>query len=277
MGITFSQVNFNYNEKSTLNDINIKIPTGKFNVILGPSGSGKSTLLKLINGLLRPTAGSVIVNQHINHCKTKKKETKLLLNEVGFVFQNPEDQFFAETVLEELYYGPNNKGIPKEITIRNIEYLFNLFNLNLKYLKRSPRRLSGGEMRKIAIISSLLMEQNIILFDEPTAGLDIKSKYNIFQYLKEINQKKDTTIIVTTHEIDLAFIMADYIYLMMDGQIIDYGNPSEVFVNRNQKLELADFLRTPSIELINEFEKQFNVKLPCFTDVHSFISIFQKG
>jgi len=278
MDITFSQVNFKYQEEYVLKDINLEIPSSKFTVFLGPSGSGKSTLLKLINGLLKPTEGRVSVENHINDLQINKKRLQLLLNDVGYVFQNPEEQFFAETVEEELYYGPNNKKISKLITKKNIDSLFNLFDLDSNYLRKSPRKLSGGEMRKVAIIINLLMEQNIILLDEPTAGLDNKSKHSIFKYLKHINQNTGKTIVITTHEIDLALQVADYIFLIEDGKIIKCGDPIEILLERNRNPELQGFFRTPYLELLNELEKQFNVNLPYINkDIDSLINLALRG
>src|SRR5690625_4922218 len=163
MGISFSQVNFKYKDDFVLKDINLKVSSEKLNIILGPSGSGKSTLLKLINGLLKPSKGIVNVSQYTNFHRISKKKLKPLLNEVGYVFQNPEDQFFAETVEEELYYGPNNKGISRDITEKNIYYFLKLFDLNPKYLKSSPRNLSGGEMRKIDRKSTRLNSSHVAI------------------------------------------------------------------------------------------------------------------
>lgn len=193
MSIKFKNVNYIYNidtplEYQGLTDINFEIQDGSFVAIIGHTGSGKSTLLQHFDALLKPTSGSVEVNDFVIDHETPNKLLKSLRKEVGIVFQFPESQLFAETVLEDVMFGPLNFGFSKEKAKKQAEKWLKIVGINQDLFDRSPFDLSGGQMRRVAIAGVMAYEPKILCLDEPAAGLDPAGKDKLMAIFK--NTKK---------------------------------------------------------------------------------------
>lgn len=220
-----------------LRDINLTIKDGEFVAIIGQNGSGKTTLVKHFNGLLKPTKGQVL----IDGIDTKNERVSELSKKVGYVFQNPDHQIFAETVREEIEFGPKNLGFPKEEIQKIVEEVSKRVGL-YEYLDDSPMSLGKGQRQRLAVISILAMRPSILVVDEPTTGQDWKECIGIMNLLKELN-KEGKTIIVVTHNMKLVSLYAKRTIVMAGGQITLDGQTDEVFTHI-EDLERA-FIRPP--------------------------------
>lgn len=232
------QVKFTYGDgTAALQGVDLEIPQGQFTILLGPNGSGKTTLFKVITGLLKPGQGEVRVDGKMFKQYTKEE----LYRRVGFVFQDPNDQLFAPTVGEDVSFGPANlKLSPVEVGIRVKEALKmvgipDLINKPIHYL-------SYGQKKRAAIAGVLAMKPEIIILDEPTAGLDPAGVREIMRLIVKLNKEQGITILMATHDVDLVPLYADQVYILFEGRIILAGNPREVFTAkktvRNAKLRL---------------------------------------
>lgn len=228
-----------------LHDINIRIEKGDFVAIVGKTGSGKSTLVQTFNALLLPTSGETRVENFIitGDKKRLKKELKelpieaqkdnkklsKLRKKVGMVFQFPEYQLFAENVLKDVMFGPKNFGLSEEeAKKKSIEALTNV-GLSEKYFQKSPFELSGGEKRRVAIAGILASEPEVLILDEPTAGLDPIGKREIMELIKKYHESGDKTIIVVTHDMDIVLNYAKKVIVLSDSKLIETLTPNELF------------------------------------------------
>ncbi len=208
-----------------LKKVNFKAAEGKIVALLGPNGAGKSTLFLHFNGILRPTSGSIIVND--DEIKYDKKNLMKVRQKVGIVFQNPDDQLFAPTVVEDVAFGPMNMGLSKEEVEKRVDEALKRVGM-AEYKKKAPHHLSGGQKKRVAIAGILAMKPKIMVLDEPTSGLDPKGASQILRILYELN-KEGMTIIISTHDVDLVPLYAYQVYIISDGRIIKKGSPQEVF------------------------------------------------
>lgn len=228
-----------------LHDINIQIEKGDFVAIVGKTGSGKSTLVQTFNALLLPTSGETRVENFIitgdkKRLKTELKELPIeaqkdnkklskLRKKVGMVFQFPEYQLFAENVLKDVMFGPKNFGLSEEETKKKSIEALKSVGLNEKYFQKSPFELSGGEKRRVAIAGILASEPEILILDEPTAGLDPIGKREIMELIKKYHESGDKTIIVVTHDMDIVLNYAKKVIVLSDSKLIETLTPSELF------------------------------------------------
>jgi cobalt/nickel transport system ATP-binding protein len=221
-----------------LDKVNFKAEEGKIVALLGPNGAGKSTLFLHFNGILRPTSGSIIVNGE--EIKYDKKNLMNVRQNVGIVFQNPDDQLFAPTVVEDVAFGPMNIGLSKEEVEKRVDEALERVGM-AEFKKKAPHHLSGGQKKRVAIAGILAMKPKIMVLDEPTSGLDPKGASQILRILYELN-KEGMTIIISTHDVDLVPLYAYEVYIISDGTIIKKGSPQEVFEDvktiRNANLRL---------------------------------------
>ena len=226
-------------EKRALNNINLNIKENEFIGLIGHTGSGKSTLIQTFNGLLAPTEGKVTWNgKDIYEKGFNRREFR---SHVGIVFQYPEYQLFETTVLKDVCFGPKNLGISEEESKRKAEEALRLVGLDEKYWQHSPFELSGGQKRRAAIAGVLAMEPEILILDEPTAGLDPKGRDEILGVIKKLNEEKETTIILVSHSMDDVAEYVDRIIVINDGDIMYDDIPVNIFqmVDELEAIDLA--------------------------------------
>lgn len=226
-------------EKRALNNINLSIKENEFIGLIGHTGSGKSTLIQTFNGLLAPTEGKVTWNgKDIYEKGFNRREFR---SHVGIVFQYPEYQLFETTVLKDVCFGSKNLGISEEESKRKAEEALRLVGLDEKYWQHSPFELSGGQKRRAAIAGVLAMEPEILILDEPTAGLDPKGRDEILGVIKKLNEEKETTIILVSHSMDDVAEYVDRIIVINDGDIMYDDTPVNIFqmVDELEAIDLA--------------------------------------
>ncbi|KDE29853.1 energy-coupling factor ABC transporter ATP-binding protein [Bacillus altitudinis] len=237
MDITIKELEHRYQmktpfERLALYDVNASIKEGSYVAVIGHTGSGKSTLLQHLNGLLKPTKGSIALGDTVLQANKKQKELKPLRKKVGIVFQFPEHQLFEETILKDICFGPMNFGVPKEKAEAKAKEMLKLVGLPESLLSRSPFELSGGQMRRVAIAGVLAMEPEVLVLDEPTAGLDPRGRKEIMDMFYELHQKANLTTILVTHSMEDAAHYADQMIVMHKGTVKATGTPRELFANR---------------------------------------------
>lgn len=224
--ITFEYEDEEFGNITTFSDIDLFIEKGSFTVIAGRNGSGKSTLAKLLNGLNRPTAGSITVFG-MDTCDDELEFE--IRKKVGLVFQNPDNQLVANTVEEDVAFGPENIGLAPEESRRRVNNALEAVGM-LEYLNEAPHNLSGGQKQRVAIAGVLAMEPECIVLDEPTSMLDPRGRKEVMDALFSLNKDKGITVILITHFMDEA-AMADRLIVMNEGKIVADGTPKEVFAD----------------------------------------------
>ncbi len=231
MSIEFRHVSFSYHkgtplEKKVLHDISFSLAPGEWKAVVGHTGSGKSTLAQLCNALLLPDGGEILKDEK-NYATLSKKELRFLRKSIGLVFQYPEQQFFAETVEEELEFAPRNWGVsPEEIKLRIEDVLKNL-GFSRELLSKSPYALSGGQKRRVAIASVLTAQPDFIILDEPTSGLDVQGREELLLLLQYLCNR-GMGILHITHDLDVALSWCHAILVLHQGRSVARGNPSEI-------------------------------------------------
>ena len=238
------------NEVKAIDGISLEIKEHEFVAFVGETGSGKSTLVQHLNGLLIPSEGTVTVNDiTIVNNKRKNKKMQALRKQVGLIFQFPEYQLFEETVLKDVAFGPRNFGFKLDEATSKAKEALKLVGLDESYYERSPFELSGGERRKVAIAGILAIDPDILILDEPTAGLDYHASNEVMELVKEMHEK-GKTIILVTHDMDLVYRYASKVFFIDKGKIEFSGTPLELFKKRYHALELPRlfFLATELIK-----------------------------
>lgn len=233
MGIHLQEVSYTYQagtpfEGRALFGVDLEIVDGSYTALIGHTGSGKSTILQLLNGLNIPTSGSVIVDDMVINATSDKKGIKQVRKKVGLVFQFPESQVFDETVLKDVAFGPQNFGISQEEAEKIAREKLALVGISEELFERSPFELSGGQMRRVAIAGILAMEPNVLVLDEPTAGLDPAGRQELMNIFKQLHAN-GMTIVLVTHLMDDVANYADWVYVMEKGKLIRSGKPRDVF------------------------------------------------
>ena len=233
MGIHLQKVSYTYQagtpfEGRALFGVDLEIVDGSYTALIGHTGSGKSTILQLLNGLNIPTSGNVIVDDMVINATSDKKGIKQVRKKVGLVFQFPESQVFDETVLKDVAFGPQNFGISQEEAEKIAREKLALVGISEELFERSPFELSGGQMRRVAIAGILAMEPNVLVLDEPTAGLDPAGRQELMDIFKQLHAN-GMTIVLVTHLMDDVANYADWVYVMEKGKLIRSGKPRDVF------------------------------------------------
>lgn len=230
-----------------LKGLSMGIPKGKKIAILGANGAGKSTAFLHFNGILKPHKGCIkFKGKEISY---KRSDLMELRKEVGIVFQDPDSQLFSGSVLQEISFGPMNLGLSKEEVKRRVYRAMDA--TGIRDLEHRPTHfLSFGQKKRVAIADILAMEPEVIILDEPTAWLDPKHTAGIMNLMDEMNQE-GKTVILSTHEVDIAYAWADYIYVFNDGKVIGFGTPPEIFSN-DQILREANLTKPIVYELFEE-------------------------
>ena len=250
-------------EKAAVDDVSFKIPQGKVTGIIGHTGSGKSTLCLMMNGLLKPTSGKILF--HGKDIHEKGTNLRDLRFKIGLVFQYPEYQLFEETVEKDIAYGPKNMGLSDEDIKERILYAAHFTGLGDEILSKSPFELSGGQKRRVAIAGLIAMDPEILVLDEPAAGLDPKGKGEILGGLCDFQKKRDNTLIIISHSMEDIGMYSDNIITMSKGKILLEGTPESVFGQRDTLIENG--LSVPEVtEIMSKLKKQgYDVNEGCFT------------
>lgn len=248
MSIILNHVNCIYEEGTTmevaaLKDVNLKLEDGQFIGLIGHTGSGKSTLVQHLNGLMKPTGGEIYFNgEDIHDADFDKKK---LRSQVGLVFQYPEHQLFETDVFSDVCFGPKNLGLSKkEVELRAYEAL-KMVGLPDEFFYQSPFDLSGGQKRRVAIAGVLAMKPQVLILDEPTAGLDPKGREEILNMIQDLHNQMKCTIILVSHSMDDVADYAERIIVMNHGQVFLDGTPREVFSHRKELEEIG--LAVPTV------------------------------
>ena len=214
-------------EHVALKDVSFQVERGEFIGVIGHTGSGKSTLMQHLNGLLKPTSGSVILDGQ--DIWSDKKLTRQSRFRVGLVFQYPEYQLFEETVYKDIAFGPKNMGLSAEELDRRVREAAGFVGLTDAQLEVSPFDLSGGQKRRVAIAGVIAMEPEVLILDEPTAGLDPKERLRLRQYIADLAQNR--IVFLTTHIVSDIESIATDVLLMKDGQLVRHGTPEELIAS----------------------------------------------
>lgn len=232
MIITLENVNYIYNPgtvnaRQALQDVTLTIREGEFIALAGSTGSGKSTLVQILNGLKVPTSGTVRYDGQV--IANDRKELQKIRCRIGVVFQYPEYQLFDETVLKDVSFGPKNKGLSEPEALEKAKEALQQVGLSEETCEKSPFDLSGGEKRRAAIAGILAMEPEVLILDEPTAGLDPLGKEEILDLIRRYQEQNHSTVIMVTHNMDEAAEYASRIIVMENGSVLMDGESHEVF------------------------------------------------
>ena len=242
MDIRFKQVGFAYQagtpfEMRALHDISFSIEDGSYVAIIGHTGSGKSTILQHLNALLKPTEGIVELGEKTIDSTTGNKDLKPLRKKVGIVFQFPEAQLFEETVEKDIAFGPKNFGVSEEEALKTAAEVVKTVGLPEDVLKKSPFDLSGGQMRRVAIAGVLAMKPEVLVLDEPTAGLDPKGRFEMMEMFYKLHKEQNLTIVLVTHQMNDVSDYANHVVVIEAGSVVKEGSPKEVFEDATWLLE----------------------------------------
>lgn len=266
--LEMEQVSYTYGagspfEQQALRDVSFRTVPGELLGIIGHTGSGKSTLIRHLNGLLRPSAGQIRLDGQ--DIWERPKEIRSIRFRVGMVFQYPEYQLFEETVQKDIAFGPRNMGLPEEEIARRVQDAAALVGLAPELLEKSPFDLSGGEKRRAAIAGVMAMEPEILILDEPTAGLDPRGREQVFAMIREYRQQRDTTVLLVSHSMEDVARLADRVLVMEHGTIAMLDTAPAVF-SRAAELE-AMGLTVPAVTRIMLLLQRAGV--PVGTDVYT--------
>ena len=250
--IEVKNLKYSYNSQyQALKGVSLKVNKGEMVSLLGKNGAGKSTLFLHLNGIYEPDEGQVFIDGE--ELKYDKKSLLKFRQKVGIVFQNPADQIFAPTVEEDVAFGPLNLGLPMEEVQDRVEDALARVGMS-GFEKAAPHHLSGGQKKRVSIAGILAMKPEIMVLDEPTAGLDPQGVTNLSKLLKQLNDE-GITIIISTHEVDLVPNYADKIFVLVDGLLIAEGTPKEIF-SQPEILEKAN-LKVPIVtDLFQQLEAE---------------------
>lgn len=250
-------------EKIALNDINLEIKKGEFVGLIGHTGSGKSTLIQHLNALIRPTSGQVLLDgEDINADKNKLKYVR---QRVGLVFQYPEHQLFEMTIYKDVAFGPENMGLNQQQVKQRVEEALSIVGIDQTMYQKSPFDLSGGQKRRVAIAGVLAMQPEVLILDEPTAGLDPRGRDEILQSIAQLHQKLGITVVLVSHSMEDIAKLVQRVIVMHKGEVCLDGTPKEVFSNV-KKLESIG-LGVPQISYVIDQlnEKGFNLPKDIYT------------
>ena len=277
--IELVDVGFIYGKKSpyeihALKNINLKIEEGLITGIIGHTGSGKSTLVQMFNGLIRPDSGKVLVNG--KDIWEKPKEISKVRYTVGMVMQYPEYQLFADTVWEDIAYGPKNMKLSEEEIKERVERSARFCGISKETLEKSPFDLSGGQKRRVALAGVMAMDPDVLVLDEPAAGLDPRGRREILGGIKEYREKSGKSVVIVSHSMEDMAMYCDSIAVMSHGEMIMHGSCEEVF---SQKQMLTDAgLDVPEITNVVHmlYEKGIDIPTSIYTVDGAVKAILEK-
>lgn len=259
-------------ETIALNNINFEINSGEFIGLIGHTGSGKSTLIQILDGLLKPSKGDVLINN--KNIFENNKSAKKLRKKIGLVFQYPEHQLFEETIYKDVSFGPKNLGLDKDEIDKRVKESMDLVGLDFEKFKDvSPFELSGGQKRRVAIAGVLAMDPDVLILDEPTAGLDPKGRDEILNQIKEMNEKKNKTVILVSHSMEEIANLVNRLIVLSKGKKVLDGSVRDVFKNADllEKIGLGVPQITQLINKLNEKGFEFDDTILTVKEAKSLI------
>lgn len=232
--------------KTAIEDVNIAIKKGEFIGLIGHTGSGKSTLIQQLNGLLRPTSGIVLLNG--KDIWEKKKEIRKVRFQVGMVFQYPEYQLFEDTVIKDIGFGPRNMGLSQDEVNQRVMQAVDFVGLDHALLEKSPFDLSGGEKRRAAIAGVIAMDPDVLVLDEPTAGLDPQGRDHLLSQIKAYHKQRQNTVILVSHSMEDIARVADRVLVMNESKVFLFDETAKVFSHAKELEQIG--LRVPQVTKI---------------------------
>ena len=222
-------------ERQALNDVSLTIEKGEILAIIGHTGSGKSTMVQHLNGLIKPLRGKVTIDGI--DIAGRGSDAKQARQQVGMVFQYPEHQIFAETVYEDIAFGPRNRGFSAEEVDKQVHEAMAFVGLDFEtFAQRSPFQLSGGQMRRVAIAGVVAMNPDYLVLDEPSAGLDPRSRNAVFKEIMALHKERGIAIVLVTHSMEEAAKYANRMLVINKGKILFDGKPTEIFSQHKEEL-----------------------------------------
>lgn len=281
MAIQFKEVSFSYRgvkdqQYEAIKDINLQIDKGEFIAVCGQTGSGKTTMVQHMNALLQPTRGNVFIFEHTLPQK-KKQKIGPIRKRVGLVFQFPEYQLFEETILKDIMFGPKNFGLSNEEAKEKALMAAKLVGLSEDLLEKSPFRISGGQMRRVAIAGILAMEPDILVLDEPTRGLDPQGSKEIMDLFYKLHKENDKTIILVSHDMDIIANYASRVVVLDEGQIVFDGSKEDLFSHKD--FDSFHLAKPKTIEVMHYLNEQVGIpfkNLFSFEDVLAYLKEVSK-
>lgn len=245
-------------ERHAVNDVSFEIERGDFIGLIGHTGSGKSTLVQMLNGLIKPTGGKVYVDS--TDIWEKPKEIRKVRFKVGLVFQYPEYQLFEETVEKDIAFGPTNMGLSEEEIKERVRRAAKFVSLSDDLLKKSPFDLSGGEKRRAAIAGVIAMEPDILILDEPTAGLDPVGRNVLLSQISQYQKERNNTVILVSHSMEDVARVTNKVMVMNKGKLIMFDKTEKVFSHADELSKMG--LRVPQITRVTDALREKGINLP---------------
>ncbi len=245
-------------EKKAVRNINLSLKSGEFVGLIGHTGSGKSTLVQLMSGLIKPSSGTIEIDGQTLHAKGT--DMRKLRFQIGLVMQYPEYQLFEETVFRDIAFGPFNMKLPDEYIKRRVHFAADLVGLPRDVLEKSPFDLSGGQKRRVAIAGVLAMEPNLLILDEPTAGLDPAGRDEILHKIRDMHRRLGITVVLVSHSMEDIAGLADRIVVMNQGEIAMIDKPSQIFKSAEKLKEMG--LSVPQITEVCTKLRNAGVPIP---------------
>ena len=255
-----------------LDDISFSVDRGEFIGIIGHTGSGKSTLMQHLNGLLKPTSGNILLDG--KDIWSDKAYTRQSRFRVGLVFQYPEYQLFEESVYKDIAYGPKNMKLSTEEVDRRVREAASLVGLTEEQLQGSPFDLSGGQKRRVAIAGVLAMEPEVLILDEPTAGLDPAGREDILNKIQEYRKVKNATVMMVSHSMNDVARLTDRLLVLANSRLVMEGTPDSVFAHAQELVELG--LDVPQITRVFLRLRQLGLDVPPVYTPHQAVEAMEK-
>ena len=250
-------------EKAALDDVTLELQNGEFVGLIGHTGSGKSTLIQHLNGILLPTRGEILLDgENIHRDKTKLKEVR---RRIGLAFQYPEYQLFETTIYRDVAFGPTNLGLSREEIHESVVAALDLVGIGTEFYEKSPFELSGGQKRRVAIAGVLAMNPEVLILDEPTAGLDPRGRDEILAAIRKLHRERGITVILVSHSMEDVAKLTDRIIVMHKGRVAMSGTPGEIF---SHPMELEQMgLAAPQISYVFARLREKGYDVP--TDIYT--------